>query len=274
MVVVLTAEEQMEGVKIFTRFWRWLTIKQVIAERRRILGCEYLILKVRNPVNPPWKKLRALAGQNARYVVTASGISLPEGCGLTLCPINIFHAHLAVAGACQAIAALNPDKTGIIGVYDPQGLYSWCCCSLLEHCSLLRVCTQYPQRYQKEAERLLQNYGALVILTPHPYELQGCDLVVALSPGKENLGLSQPVVAAPGCGIRGRPTVDNLIPASWQTEETIPPGVEPWLLLAAVFQVSPRPLSLMLTVASCRINGRAASLDELAFVVHKQFCAN
>ena len=274
MIVVLTAEAQLEGVKVFTRLWRWLTVKRVTAEHRRILGCEYLLLKVRNPAHPPWKKLRALAGRNAGYVVTASSIILPEGCGLTPCPINIFHARLAVAGACQAIATLNPDKTGIIGVYDPQGLYSWCCSSLLEHCSLLRVYTQYPQRYRTEAGRLLQNYGALVILTPHLYELQGCDLVVALSPGEKNIGLSQPVVTAPGCGIRGRPTVDDLIPASWQTEETIPPGVEPWLLLAGIFQVSPRHLDLMLTVASCRIDGRAASLEELFFVVRKQFCTN
>lgn len=271
MFVVIAAEERPEGESLPARLWRRMSAGRVRAEEKSFRGCSYWLLTIRDPRHPPYKKLRAMAGRAAGKVVAGRGILLPPGCGLTAYRPALFQARVAVAAAAQVLEALGPGKAQVAGVSDPQGLHPWCCRRLLERCGLLRVYTQRPQRYEAEAERLMEETGALVLLTDDPGTLSSCVLCVALSGDETEIRVPAPVLAAEGIRAKGRPTAAGLELTAWEEEEDwLPPEVDPGLFLGAAMELSARPPAAELWVDACRIDGRAAPLEDLVLFIDQR----
>lgn len=271
MFVVIAAEKRPARERLPARIWRRMSVGRVRAEKKDFRGCGYWLLTIRDPRHPPYRKLCDMAGRAAGRVVAGQGIPLPPDCGLTAYHPDLFGVQMTVAAAIQVLKALGFERSRVAGVSDPQGLHPWCCRKLLEQCGLLRVYTLRPQRYEAEAERLAEETGAMVILSDDPGALRDCVLCAALSGDGNETWVPVPVLAAEDTRTRGRPTATGLKPAPWWTEEDwLPPGVDPEFFLGAVMELSPRPPAVELRVDRCRIDGRAAPLEELVFLVKQE----
>ena len=263
MFVVIAPAEPEKGETLRQRLLYRAPWNRVTVEEKSFRGCRYRLLSVRSPKRPPWRKLRALVGTGGRVVVS-SQLPMPSGCGIIPFRPALFQVRLAVTAAGQLLERVKPGERAVVGVSDPQGLHPWCCGQLLEKGGMLRVYTQKPGRYEEEAQRLLEETGALVQLTQDPRELRGCVLSVALSAGETQTRIPTMVVAAPDTRTRGQPTITDLTVSGWRRPgDWIPPGVEEEVFLGAVTELGARPPRVELGVDQCRLDGRRARLGDM-----------
>ena len=264
MFVVIAAEEEPEGRTLIRRLGRWFMAGKIQVEDKSFLGCRYRLVTVRDPRRLPLRRLKEAAGRQKSRVLVAEGIALPRGCGLTVYRPAVFPARMAVAAASGILRQKGHPGGKMAGVSDPQGLHPWSCGRLLEDCELLWVYTLRPRRYEAEAERLMKETGALVLLTDDPGDLRGCAVCAALSAGETETRIPAPVVAAEGCRTRGCPTVSELeLAKDSAMAGEIPKGVAPEKFLGAVVELGQPGRMPELKIDRCRIDGRATRLENL-----------
>ena len=264
MFVVIAAREQLQGKGLWAAVVRFLLRWRVWAKRKRLRGSDYLLLSVADPRHLPKRRLQKLAGWEAARVVAGSTIVLPLE--FTLWKPLVWNARVTVTAAIELLDRLPKEKRWLVGVIDESGTHTWCCRRMLPYCVALRVFTRRSRLYEEEADRMMAEMGAQVLLTEEWAVLGGCEFCIVLD-GGEGMTLPVPVLAYGENPVCGNPTVSNLTIAPWWGPgDDLPYDVDPNLLLAAAEELTAgsRMERAALLMQNCYIDGQSSSFDILS----------
>ncbi len=168
--------------------------------------------------------------------------------------VNLFNTHfrrfesyglqrrLMINYLCHILelAEISPDNL-IISYYDPNGSHPSVLQELLEFTSDITVVTDMPAFYEKEAQRISDDNGAVIRVSNEISALYPCDILIAPDVIRKNIPTARSTlvftVDRPYVPIKG-----NIIyryPSDYPKElcELCPEGTELWYFMSAMYTI-------------------------------------
>lgn len=211
-------------------------------EPRELLGGEYLFLRIEGVCRPSdWEDVLDICSQYGGQVIFPQGMRLPEELQPEQPTFPRFSREVMLATACEMVQRTNiPIYRRIAGLVDPAGTEISMLERLLKYYSCVRVVTGNLEDYTWEAERLMQELGAPVLVGCELEQLDDCVMVLAPE-GVDNPGRVR--VQAPVMTLRSHhddyisQCITSLrIRPQREIAEQSPTGVDPGLLAAALHE--------------------------------------
>ncbi len=124
----------------------------------------------------PWDKVEILAGAHAKRLLLPSGITPPSGGGIKAFTSLKFRQNLGV----NALMGILPQDDLTIGVVDARGAWIGQVENLVEANHCVKVYTRVMGLYEGFARRILEQYGATVVVCQNPESLRDCGVILLL----------------------------------------------------------------------------------------------
>lgn len=168
---------------------------------------------------------------------------------------------LRTAIRCLELSRLPlPRRTAIL--YDPEGAYADCAERMLPYAAWLKVVTGHPERYRQTEERMMELYGAPLLVTGDPAALTtGC---LVLAPGQQPAWDARlPPVFGAGRVVHAG-SVGEYQPDTTGFE--LPAGIDPLAFLSAAWQLEGieealrPPLSVVYAGGRCTLERVAGAM--------------
>lgn len=158
----------------------------------------------------PYEKIARLCGSEAGRLLTLETLELPEETGLRRFYCDELRVRLSLNMGIEILKGLKELSDRVrVGVYDPQGRLADGIDGLLRFTESLTVVTRMTGIYGAEAERILNESGAVFNLSRRMKSLEKAKLVIAPEQLKAPLPLSgdavilttAPPAVSQGCAV-------------------------------------------------------------------------
>lgn len=258
-----TVEPQSDG--IFAGILNILKKPKPHIEVREALGAKYGAIIAAKPNSAAdWRGIAALAGRYGDIMLLPQGMVPPPPLQEAECPR--FARRLLLGTAVEIVKRTRmPMYRRIVGLVDENGEYADFLFDLLHHYTTVKVLSGRRALYQAQADRMMEELGAPVILCDDYASFFDCVLVVAPDGLSTDLRMSCPVLGKSGGVKQGSDFITNLryVPDAEQAKQC-PAGIEPHRFFAALYEYG--GAAQIGSVAS-RMTFRSAETD-LTRVVH------
>jgi hypothetical protein len=238
--------------------------------RLQVMGAPYLLLRAtaRADALPNWSILQQACGRYAdRVLLPDNGIVLPQESGLAKAKLPAFEKQVLVSTACSAIAGTkSPMYRRILGLVDAAGHFADQLQELLKYYTCVKVLTHAMERYLQESRRMMDRFGAPVIVSNEPGVLRDCVAILAPNPA-DMTGVPRapvPVIAggnAPLCCPHDWVSHLRIVPPT-PVQEACPRGVDSQAFSGALYEFSGLQKQNF-AAAQMRYQGRECSFPEL-----------
>lgn len=265
---------QKEPGGVFGRLRGMLVKPKLWLETGECAGAHYALLRVeasgrRDRID--WRAVERICGSYRNKLLLPEGLEPPIETGLVRPELRRFNDRVFQHTACEVIAQTRmPMYKRVLGFIDREAKYSHMLNELLRHYTSVRVVTDNLDRYHTEAERLLEELGAPVVVGTGLDSLAGCVLI--LSPGafytSQAAAFSCPVVAGDVFVAGGRcdlVTALRTVPGE-PVRSACPAGIDPHDFAGALYEFCSADISTFLA-ERLLYNYRAAALPELVAAV-------
>lgn len=140
----------------------------------------------------PYEKIRKLSGKQSTCLLTKEDLVLPEESGLRRFCSGELSERLCLNMATQMLKELQKNTDNIkVAVYDPEGSVADGVGVLLKFTKSLTVVTRMTGIYSAEAERILDESGAVLKVSKRMKSLENAKLIIAPHKLKTQLPLSK-----------------------------------------------------------------------------------
>lgn len=232
-----TAEPDYDG--IFGGILNILNRPKPRAEARKAFGAEYGAIVAAKPISASdWRRIAAIAGRYGDRMLFSEGVSPPPPLREAECPR--FARRLMLGTALEIIKRTRmPMYRRIVGLVDENGDYADFLFKLLHHYTTVKVLSGRRELYEEQAELMMEELGAPVILCEDYDSFSDCVLIVAPDGVKTDSRLGCPVLGKPGSMAQGSDFITNLrfVPGAEQVK-LCPDGIEPHKFFAALYEYS------------------------------------
>ncbi len=127
-----------------------------------------------------WDKIVKLAGDECERLLTQESLIFPENCGLRRFECNELKARFCLNTVIGVLKLLKDFKGNVnVAVFDPDGTVADSAEVLLRHTQSLTVVTRMTGMYGAEAERILNESGAVLSVSKRLKSLSTAQLVIA-----------------------------------------------------------------------------------------------
>ena len=128
-----------------------------------------------------WQSVERFVRSERGQLLCPEGLELPDGCGFRRFESRELSRRLCENAALWLLREAD-DPRARAALIDPFGECVGLCSYLTDHTDCLRVVTDDPEVYLKEAERLLDERGAVIHIGRGDEPLLDADLIIAPSP--------------------------------------------------------------------------------------------
>lgn len=156
-----------------------LTKPKARLETRKVLGAVYGVIIAAEPSRAAdWRRVAELAGRYADRVLLPDGIDASPVVSEPAFPR--FERLVLLKTAVELIKQTRmPMYRRVAGLIDEDGRYADFLFPLLHHYTAVKVLTGRPGHYSEEADRMMEELGAPVILCEDYSALTDCALIIA-----------------------------------------------------------------------------------------------
>ena len=233
-------------------------VRPVRLEEHRTMGVRWRLIRLASAHRHDWNRVARLAGRHRGRLVMPEGLHPPDGVPVGRVEPLALQRVLAAHCICRVIDAGSP-----VGILDPDGVCLSAAEVLLRRAGCVKVCTDRPDRWEFFARQMLQRQGAPVLLCRSPALMEDCAAFLVGGRGEWSDWLPRnPFAAAafeppPGCS------------AAWRFQADPPPGtdlpdgVDPTLLLGALYEFGAQRSLADLQPTACLWQGRRCTAESL-----------
>lgn len=126
-----------------------------------------------------WDKIRKIAGEESSRLLTKEELVLPENCGLKRFCCYELKSRLCINMALEVLKSLKARKIKVnTAVFDPEGNIADSADVLLRHTQNLTAVTRATEIYSAQAERILNESGAVLTVSRRLKSLEDAQLVI------------------------------------------------------------------------------------------------
>lgn len=128
----------------------------------------------------PFEKIRKISGNQCNCLLTKEDLILPEDSGLRRFYSSELFARLCLNMALKMLKELHKSADSIkVAVYDPEGAVADGVGVLLKFTKSLTVVTRMTGIYSAEAERIMNESGAVLNVSKRMKSLENAKLIIA-----------------------------------------------------------------------------------------------
>lgn len=235
MFVALEVAEPDYG-GIFRGILNILTKPKPQIEAREAYGAAYGAIIAKKPASAAdWRKIETLAGRYGDTMLFPEGIVPPPPLREAVYPR--FTRRLILGTAVEIIKRTRmPMYRRIAGLVDENGEYADFLFTLLHHYTTVKVFSRRHELYEAQAERMMEELGAPVILCEDHASLSDCVLVVAPDGINSSAKLKCPVLGIQGDAQQCDFITDLRFVPTAEQARLCPAGIEPHKFFAALYE--------------------------------------
>lgn len=224
---------------IFAGILNILTKPKARLETREAFGAVYGAVVAPAPVHDAdWRRIADLAGRYGDRLLLPEGL-IPPPPPLSEPRFTRFGRVIMLKTAVEIIKRTRmPMYRRIIGLVDENGEYADFLFPLLHHYTAVKVLTGQSGLYLAEAERMMHELGAPVLLCEDYASFADCVLIIAPDGVAASDKLSCPVLAGkpPESGQRSDFITDLEVIPKPELQALFPAGINPHKVMAALFE--------------------------------------
>lgn len=168
-----------ESGRIFGGILNILTKPKARIEAREAFGAVYGVIETGLPIRTAdWRRVASLAGRYADRMLIPSGIDPPPVVTRALFPK--YERRVLLQTAVEIIKRTRmPMYRRIVGLADESGRYADFLYPLLQHYTSVKVVTKQTALYEAQAELMMRELGAPVMICDDYPSFNDCVLIVA-----------------------------------------------------------------------------------------------
>lgn len=235
MFIAITAAE---SGRIFGGILNILTKPKARIEAREALGAAYGVIVAGLPMRAAdWRRVASLAGRYADRVLLPVGLEAPPPIAPAAFPR--YERRVLLQTAIEIIKRTRmPMYRRVAGLVDTTGEHADFLYALLHHYTSVKVVTKQPTLYEAQAERMMAELGAPVMLRDDYSSLNDCVLIIAPDGVDTNEKLKCPVLSIkpPGENQHSDFITDLRVAAPPEVLPLCPDGIEPHRFVAALYE--------------------------------------
>lgn len=238
MFVALTAAE---SGRIFSGILNILTKPKASIEAREALGAVYGVIVAGLPMRAAdWRRVAELADRYADRMLIPDGLEPPPPIARAVFPR--YERRVLLQTAVEIIKRTRmPMYRRIAGLVDMSGGYADFLYPLLRHYTSVKVITGRPALYEEQAERMMRELGAPVMVCENYSSLGDCVLIIApdgIGTGATDGGIKCPVLSVrpPSENRPGDFITDLRVAAPPEILSICPCGIDPHQFMAALYE--------------------------------------
>ena len=212
-------------------------------EERTLLGVRYICLSVQ-PYKGEiyWKGIEHQLSPYVRFVLLPDGMSIPRESSLCEFVPRGFCELLCLNTACEIISRTRmPLYRRVAGFIDPQCRFSGMLPQLIAQFTMIKVYCARPQMYEFACRRMLDRFGAPVIICEDLGAFHDVQLII--SPGDfstdQSVDFNAPVICGGDFHTRGRASIIRELRACLPKNlcEELPQGIDEHMMCAALYEL-------------------------------------
>lgn len=129
-----------------------------------------------------WNKISKMIGRESKFILCSKDLIIPADLNFKRFEPESYYEELCILFALEVLKKLDIRTSDFnIALYDPLGEYSSVLDELIKYASGIHVITDNEYHYEKEASRIMEEYGANVLINKELHN-KSYNLVLALHP--------------------------------------------------------------------------------------------
>ena len=244
MLTVLTVTQN-RSKRVLKRLWSRIkpnSPKAKVLSKAGVLLLQITVTQENRCKQIPVKKIKKMLGRGTREVLCRQDLSLPIDCGFHRYTSSLFMRRLCENGVLVALKEANCIPSSInVSLYDPKAIHSDMAEYLLRHCGSLRIITNHTDFYHRESDRLMEEYGASILVGDQMDWLSTCHVLVAPDKIRKRLQISPSTIVftgeKPAVDIRGELYYRYKASLPEKYEELLPKELEPEYFMSALYEL-------------------------------------
>lgn len=223
---------------IFGNILNILTKPKARLETREAFGAVYGVIIAAKPLRTAdWRRITELAGRYADRMLLPDGLEAPPP--ISEPAFSRFERTVMLKTAVEIIKRTRmPMYRRVVGLVDETGEYADLLFPLLHHYTAAKVLTKKTSLYLGQAEKMMDELGAPVILCDGYQSLSDCVLTIAPDGISAAQKLACPVLAKkpPQSTQYGDFITDLQVVPAPEAAALCPNGIEPHKFFAALYE--------------------------------------
>lgn len=189
MLTFLTVEKPKKRAISFLKNKVYVEEKEAQGIRVKYIRCVQRNKKI------PWDKIKKLCGEEADRLLVSKELVLPEGSGLMRFESFALEERFCLNSAIEVLKIIRSQRRKVkVAVYDPDGIIADGMEALLGFADSVTAVTRMTGIYSAEAERIMDERGAVLKVSKGLRALESAQLVVAPKKLRTLLPLSKQAV--------------------------------------------------------------------------------
>lgn len=224
-------------------------------------GAPFHILRMpRSGDDFDWKAIRSICGGRSSNLIVTPGINFPEDSGVSLFTPSRLPKKMLINHGAEIIRLSGIDPLRLlITVIDREGIVAEETRKLVHLASTIRVVTDNVARYTQVADKIMEDFGASIIMTDVPPLRNDITICVDKPPLKLNSDIVFSLQHAP---CRFNINIRGIISPKYH--ELIPPKIDPELFFCALYELCGAGALGSCECESFLLNGRECKKSEIA----------
>lgn len=274
MITVLTIDKQIpkKWHKRVLSFIFGSNIKTQLIDKNGIQVVNIHLQQTTNKI--PWRRISSYAGYGKEKLLCNQDIKVPNKYGLCKFYSKSFDYRLCENAAIIALkkANLNPQNVKI-SLYDPDCRHLDMAEQLLPYCSNLKIITNNEDLYIGEADRLMDEYGASILVGRKVEWLYTSDVLIAPEKLSVPIRLKNNAVIftaeKPDVFVKGVVYYTYGIKLPSEYNDICPKGLDPKSFLSYLYSECGTHQLGAIVPKFCRGFSKTSTIDEVARYIGK-----
>lgn len=199
MLTALTIidKRQSRWYKRLINFIRGDSIKLIINTARGVTVHRIIYINRKDNIN--WNKISSLAGEQKSCIICKSDVVFPDDMGFVRFRSYDFEERISVNMAIFVIKQVYKILPKLkVGLYDPDGSYCDALAGIVKYTSDIKVVTSNKENYEDVMDRIMEEYGAVVVTSDNIDSISDCHIVIAPKKIEEIIPIRQKALVLTG----------------------------------------------------------------------------